>query len=496
MRCAQLRCVTLAGTVAVLLVSGCAVGPDYHRPATPAAETFTKEPLPEQTAGADIPGGAPQHWAPGQEISAQWWQAFHCDALNALIQEAFAANPSVAAAQAALHQANDLLAAQRGFYLPTVQASLAASRQKNPVGTIAPTLSSGAPVYTLYTSQLSVGYMLDVFGGNRRQVESLQAQAQMQRFVLEATYLTLSANVVTAAVQEAALRAQIEATERMIAIEREQLQIQQKALALGSIAVADVTAQEVLLAQTSAQLPPLRKQLALQRDALSALLGRIPAQQSGQTFELSAFSLPTELPLSLPSKLVEQRPDVRAAEEQLHAASANVGIAIADMLPQISLQAGAGGTATAFGQMFAAGNKFWTAGASLSQTLFAGGTLYHRERAAVDALDQAGAQYRATVIAAFQNVADALHALVFDAQSLQAARDAEEAAERSLNYARKAQEIGSISYLTLLNAEQSYQLAVVNRVQAQANRYADSAALFQALGGGWWNRVEAAAPSP
>jgi len=267
MRSARLRRATLAGTVAVLLVSGCAVGPDYRRPATPAAETFTSEPLPEHTAGADVPGGATQHWAPGQDISAQWWQAFHSDALNALIQEAFAANPNVAAAQAALHQANDLLAAQRGFYLPTVQASFAASRQKNPVGTIAPTLSSGAPVYTLYTSQLSVGYTLDVFGGNRRQVESLQAQAQMQRFALEASYLTLSANVVTAAVQEAALRAQIGATERMIAIEREQLQIQQKALALGSIAVADVTAQEVLLAQTSAQLPPLRKQLAVQRDA-------------------------------------------------------------------------------------------------------------------------------------------------------------------------------------------------------------------------------------
>jgi NodT family efflux transporter outer membrane factor (OMF) lipoprotein len=478
-------CVALA-----LLAGGCAVGPNYHRPATDTGEHYTRDPLPERTIGVDTPGGAEQHLAAGQDIPAQWWTAFHSEALDALVKEALRANPNVQAAQASLRQANDLVWAQRGFFFPTIQASFAPSRQRNPVGTLAPTLTSGAPVYNLYTSQLSVGYTLDLFGGNRRMVESLIAQEDMQRFELEATYLTLSASVVTTAIQEAALRAQIAATERMVAIESEQLQIMQHEVDLGAISVADATAQELVLAQTAAQLPPLRKQLAIERDALCALLGRLPAQEPAQMFELAQFTLPTEVPVSLPSRIVEQRPDVRAAEAQMHSASAQVGVAIADMLPQITLQAGLGGTATTIGEMFATGNKFWSAGANLSQTLFAGGTLYHRERAAVEALDAAGAQYRAAVVTAFQNVADTLHTLVFDAQALKANLEAEQAAERSFTYARKAQELGSVSYLTLLIAEQGYQQAVVNRVQAQANRYADTAALFQALGGGWWNRPD------
>ncbi len=481
------RRIAFAAGVA-FLVGGCAVGPDFHRPVTDAGERYTRDALPDHTDSAEAPGGAEQHFAAGQDISAQWWRAFHSEALNAMVKEAFRANPNVQAAQAALRQANELVWAQRGFFFPTVQASFAPSRQKNPVGTLAPTLSSGAPIYSLYTSQLSVGYTLDLFGGNRRMVESFAAQEDMQRFQLEATYLTLSTNVVTTAIQEAALRAQIAATERMVAVETEQLQIMQREVDLGAIAVSDATAQEVVLAQTAALLPPLRKQLAIERDALSALLGRLPMQEPSEMFELDKLSLPTELPLSLPSRIVEQRPDVRIAEEQMHSASAQVGVAIADLLPQITFQGTLGGTATTARQMFAAGNKFWTVGASLSQTLFAGGTLYHRERAAVDALDQAGAQYRSTVITAFQNVADTLHTLVFDAEALKANLKAEHSAEQSLTYARKAHEIGSVSYLALLNAEQAYQQAVVNRVQAQANRYADTAALFQSLGGGWWNR--------
>jgi NodT family efflux transporter outer membrane factor (OMF) lipoprotein len=321
-------------------------------------------------------------------------------------------------------------------------------------------------------------------------VESLAAQEAGQRYALEATYVTLSTNVVLAAVQEASLRAQIAATERMVAIETEQLQIMQREVDLGAISVSDATAQEVVLAQTAALLPPLRKQLAIQRDALCALLGKLPSQEPAATFEFTGLELPLDIPVSLPSQIVEQRPDVRMAEEQMHSASADVGVAIANMLPQISIDASIGGTSTSIAHMFAAGNKFWTEGATLSQTVFAGGTLYHREQAARDALDQAGAQYRSAVIAAFQNIADSLHAVVFDAEALKANRDAEQSAQRSLDYARKAQELGSVSYLQLLNAEQAYQQAVVNRVQAQANRYADTAALFQALGGGWWNRKE------
>ncbi len=478
-----------------VLLAACAAGPDFHRPATDAGQAFTATPLPDATAAADGPGGGAQHWSAEKDIAAQWWTAFHNPALNALVQEAFAANPDVQAAQAALHQATELVAAQRGAYFPQVQAGYAPTRQKNPVGTLAPTLASGAPIYNLYTAQLSVGYTLDVFGGNRRAVESLEAQADAQRFALEATYLTLSTNVVLAAVQEAGLRAQIAAVERVVQIAEQQLRIERRAVELGAIADADASAQEVLLAQSRAQLPALRKQLAVQRDALAALLGRLPAQPPDATFSFDALELPAELPLSLPASIVEHRPDVRAAEAQMHAACAQVGVATANLLPQITLSASLGGTATTPGAMFAVGDTFWSVGASLSQTLFAGGALVHRRRAAVDALDQAGAQYRATVIAAFQNVADTLHALVYDAQALQATADAQQAAERSLGYARTAQGLGAVSDLALLNAEQAYQQAVLARVQAQAARYADTAALFQALGGGWWNRATPGTPA-
>jgi NodT family efflux transporter outer membrane factor (OMF) lipoprotein len=473
---------------AALLGTGCAVGPDFRRPTTPSAAAFTRDKLPDTTAAAELHGGEAQHLVAGRDIPAEWWVAFRSAELDALIKQAFKANPNVQAAQAALHQAGELLAAQRAAFYPTLSAAFSPTRQQNATGTLAPTLNSGAPLFNLYTTQVSVGYTLDVFGGNRRQVESLAAQAESQRFLLEATYLTLSTNVVTTAVQEAALRAQIQALERIQAIETEQLQIMRRENELGAIAMSDVVAQEVVLAQSVAALPPLRKLLSVQRDELTALVGRLPNDEPDAIFDLDHLELPTELPLSLPSKLVEQRPDIRASEEQLHAATAEVGVAIADMLPQITLSGSWGGASTAIGSMFSSGNVFWSVGASLSQTLFAGGALYHRKQAAVDALDQAGAQYRATVIAAFQNVADTLHALTFDADALKANLDAEHAAERSLQLTRSAQEIGSVSYLALLTAEQAYQQAVVNRVQSQSSRLADTVALYQALGGGWWNR--------
>jgi NodT family efflux transporter outer membrane factor (OMF) lipoprotein len=472
------------------LLASCAVGPDFKRPSTDAGDSFTRTPLPETTAAAPVDAGAAQRLAFGQDIPAAWWTVFHSDGLDKLVRQAYAANPNVRSAQAALRQAQQLLAAQRGAYFPSADIGFAPTRQKNAVGTLAPTLNSGQPIFNLYTAQLSVGYTLDVFGANRRQVESLQAQAEQQRFLLEATYLTLGANVVATAIQEASLRAQIDVTDRIYRIEFEQLDILRRENDLGAIAATDVAAQEAVAAQTAASLPGLRKQLALTRDQLTALLGRLPRDEPDEVFELARLDLPVDVPVSLPSRLVEQRPDVRAAEAQMRAASAQVGVAIANMLPQLSVAATYGGVSTDIGRIFSPGDVFWTLGANLSQTLFDGGALYHRKQAAWDALDQAGAQYRSTVITAFQNVADTLQALVFDADALKASVDAERAADRSLGYMRKAHELGSVSYLALLNAEQVYQQAVIGRVQAQANRYADTAALFQSLGGGWWNGSE------
>jgi NodT family efflux transporter outer membrane factor (OMF) lipoprotein len=470
-----------------LLMAGCAVGPDFRRPAPPPVEGYTPEPLPEQSISAETTGGAMQRFVRDMDIPAQWWTLFRSEALNSLVEQSLKANPNLQAARAALRVAEENYRAQRGAFFPSVQASFAPTRQK-----VAPALSSplnsGASLFSLHTAQLSVSYAPDVFGGVRRQVENAAALAEAQRFELEATYLTLTSNVVAAAVQEAALRAQVAATEEIVTLVTEQVQLMQRQFELGAIAEANVITQRVVLAQAQASLAPLRKQLAQQRNLLTALAGAFPSEEVAQQFDFSTLALPVELPVSLPSKLVQQRPDVRAAEAGLHAASAEIGVATANMLPQFTINADVGSVASAMSSLFTSGSGFWTVAANVAQPVFQGGTLLHRRRAAEAAYDQAAAQYRATVIGAMQNVADALRALQHDAIALKAALDAKLLAEESLAIARRQLQLGDISYFALLTAEQAYFQTVLALVQAQANRYADTAALFQALGGGWWNR--------
>ena len=472
------------------------VGPDFVRPIPPNAEGYTATPLPATTASAATTGGEAQHFQPGKDIPAQWWTLFHSDPLNALIDEAIKANPNVQAAQAALRGARETVLAQQGGFWPSLLGGANASRSKNANGSVSSSSTSSSDVYNLYTAQLTVSYTPDVWGENWREVESLEAQAEAQRFQLEATTLTLTANVVSTAVAEAGLRAQITATREIMAIESELLEVLKKQFALGQIAEADVVAQQAVLAQAEQTLPPLERQLAQQRNALSALLGRMPTQQPEATFQLTSLQLPEDLPVSLPSRLVEQRPDVRQAEANFHAASAQVGVAIANRLPVINITANMGSTAPFVGGkqgLFTPGMGFWNLAGGLTEPLFDGFTLLHKERAARAAYEQAGAQYRSTVISAFQNVADALTALVMDAESLKAAVKAEKAASDSLIITRRQLELGSVSYLALLNAQQADLQARIILTQAQANRFADTAGLFQALGGGWWNRPEASA---
>ena len=483
----------VATVTAVVLASGCAVGPNFRRPTAPAVDRYTRQPSLPKTASADVAAGEEQRFVQNLDIPQQWWTLFESPPLNALIEKALRANPTLVTAQAALRQAMELVYAQQGFFYPTVQASFSPSRQKLSK-TIAPVLSMTTNLtYDLYTAQVTVGFTPDVFGGNRRQVESLRGLADSQRFLLEATYVTLTSNVVAAAVQEASLRAQIAATKDIIAISTRSLELLRRQFDLGFVARLDVAAQEAALAQMEQTLPPLRKQLEINRDLLTALAGRLPSDEPEERFELAALHLPQDLPVSLPSRLVEQRPDVRAAEEQLHAASAQIGVAIANRLPQFTLSGAYGGVATSFTQMFASGNPFWVVAGNVAQTLFAGGTLLHRQRAAEAAFEQAAAQYRSTVITAFQNVADTLYALQNDADSLKAALAAERAAKVTLDLTRTQQQLGYVNYLALLSAQQAYQQTLVTRVQAQASRLADTAALFQALGGGWWNLRDDAA---
>ena len=471
----------LAFGLAVALCS-CAVGPNFKRPDAPKVTSYAAQDQPPQT-GTDA-----QKLLPGQDIPAQWWTLFHSQPLDELIQQSLKSNPTLQAAQASLRAANESAAAQRGSYFPQIQAEYDFSRNRDPTGTLQPALNSGAPVYNLHTAQVSVSYLFDIFGLNRRQVESLEAQADSQRYQLEAAYLTLTSNVVNAAIQEASLRAQIAATQEMVNSGHESGSILRHQFGLGSVAETDVMAVESATANLEATLPPLQKQLAQQRHLLTALAGRFPSDEPTQKFELSDLTLPLEIPLSVPSDLVHQRPDILQAEAELHAATAQVGVATANLFPQIQLTATAGGTSTLLHQLFQSGNTFWTAGGSLSQTLFQGGALIHQRRAALATMDAAGAEYRAVVLAAFQNVADALTALQVDAEAVTANEKAATAAADTLKAIRHNVEIGLTSYLALLNAQQAYSQAVLNLAQARANRYSDTAALLQALGGGWWNR--------
>jgi NodT family efflux transporter outer membrane factor (OMF) lipoprotein len=464
------------------LIAAC-VGPNFKRPPPPSATRYTSGELPDRTASAEGPGGAAQKFLSGADVPRNWWTQFGSAELDELVTQALRANPQVLSAQAALRQAMENTAAQRGAYFPFVQGGFDATRNRDPTGVLQPNLASGAPVYSLYTPQVAVSYTPDLFGSNRRQVESLAAQAEAQRFQLDATYLTLTANVVTAAIQDAALRAQLAATQRVIVLEQQSLDVLKKELELGAIAGADVYAVEAALAQLQAMLPPLHRQLEVTRDQLAVLTGRIPADYQPLTLELDRLALPEDLPLGVPSQLVERRPDVRAAESQLHAATANVGVTIANILPQITITGDVGSTASLMSELFKAGTGFWNLGANGTLTVLDGGTAYHHVRAAYAALDQAGADYKTAVLTAFQNVADALHALDTDAEALEAASRAASAAEKSLAVTRRQLELGSVSYVSLLLGQQAYEQALISQIQARANRLEDTAALFQALGG-------------
>jgi len=480
--------VFLAAAV-LLLTAGCAVGPNFKRPAPPDVGGYTPNPISTTSSTPNVAGGEAQHLLEGSDIPGEWWTLFHSKPLNDLIERSLKVNPNLKAAQAALLVARENVLAQRGAYYPSVTGNFSATRAKSS-SNISPVTNTSALNYSLYTPQVSVSFVPDVFGLNRRTVESLGAQEQQARFALAATHITLSANVATGAIQEASLRAQIDATHELITINTNMLEILRIQFAKGYVSRLDVAAQEAQLAQVTATLPPLLKQLAQQRDLLAALSGGFPSQDLPEKFELSSLQLPQELPLSLPSQLVEQRPDVRQAEENLHSASAQIGIAVANRLPSFALTADAGSMAVVLGHLFTGGTGFWDLGASVAQPIFDGGTLLHRERAAKAAHTQAAEQYRSTVLIAFQNVADTLNALQQDADGLKAAAAAKDAAAVTLDLVRKQYQSGYVNYLGLLNAEQAYQQAVINLVQAQANRYADTAALFQALGGGWWHRPD------
>ncbi len=499
-------------TAACTLLASCAVGPDYERPALPASSGYGITPQPSATNAKAIDNGEEQRLAVGKDISHNWWTLFQSPALNALIEQAFAASPTIEIAQRALKVAQENVYAQQGYFFPTVQANYMPTRTKLPgnMGGNSPGVQgdgtyigayqgtpanqggtapyNGSTVFNFHTAQLTVGFTPDIFGLNRRAVESLQAQTDAQKLQLQAAYITLASNVVAAAVQDGMLRKQIDITKEMIAANETAVALVTRQQKSGYASELDLSMQESALGQVKQLLPPLQKQFEQNRDLLRVLVGRTQ-DQDVPAFDLASFKLPDELPLTLPSQLVEQRPDIQAAEQLLRAANAQIGVARAARFPQLSLSGSLGGTASNFNQMFWAGSGgFFELALNLAQPIFDGGTLMHREYAATEAQKQAAAQYRLTVITAFQNVADTLHAIKADAEAMRIANNLTAAAKKTYELSGRQHASGYLDRLALINAQQTYRQALLNTAQTQASRLGNTAALFQALGGGWWNK--------
>jgi NodT family efflux transporter outer membrane factor (OMF) lipoprotein len=480
-----------AASLIALSMAGCAVGPDFKKPAPPAVAAYTDHPLAETAATPGVAGGEAQRFVAGADISGDWWTLFHSRPLNDLIDQALANNHDLKAAQAAVVAAHETTLAQRGAYYPNVSAGFSATRQRTS-GALAPTPSTNAVEYSLLTPSVSVAYVPDVFGLNKRTIEGLKAQEQATRYQMVAAHLTLTSNLANAVIQYASLQTQADATRELVAINSKIVDALKYQVSKGYAGGLDLAAQQAQLAAAVATLPPLVKQLAQQRDAIAVLVGRFPSEAKIADFDLAGLQLPADLPLTLPSTLVAQRPDVLQAEANLHAASAQIGVATANRLPNIQLGATAGTSGLAVGQVFGPGSGFWTIGAEIAAPIFDGGALKHQQGAAKAAYVQADEQYRSTVLTAVQNVADTLVAIEQDAEGLKAAAAASDAAKVTLDLSQRQYKDGYAGYLSVLSAEQAWQQARIALVQAQASRYADTVALFQALGGGWWSRPDLA----
>jgi len=458
----------------------CAVGPNFARPNPPASQRYTSEEQPSRTVAAE---GAVQHFTPGAKITVDWWHLFDCPALNTVLTQAFARNPTLQAAQAALRQSQDNLRAGYGIFYPQIGASFQPSRQQFSPARFGENTSPS--IFNLYTLSATVGYVLDIWGGERRTVEGLGAQAEAQYYNEEGSYLTLAGNVINTIVAEAAYAGEIEATEQLISFLEQQEGITAAQIRGGTVAYANLLSIQSQLATAEASLPPLQQQLAHSRHLLATLMGQEPADAPTLEVSFSELTLPRDLPVSLPSTLVRERPDVMVAEAQLHYASAQIGVATAAMLPSFTLNATYGYNTTSLYNLFGSNAEFWTLGAGIASPLIQGPTLWYQRKAAIDAYQQALGIYRQTVLAALAQVADVLDALQHDAQTLKAQSEALGASAEALRLIDANYKAGTVNYLDVLIADYQYQEAHLGYIQALGQRFQDTTALFVALGGGW-----------
>lgn len=479
------RIIYKAGSFSFLAAGllGCTVGPDFQLPKAAQSDSYSPH---SKVVGE---GEDTQKFLQKADISAQWWHVFQSEALNKLIAQGISRNKTLLAAQSALRVAQRNFRAEVGTdTYPSVDLNLGYQRQK---GSNASSGSDDSPItFNLYNVAVNASYTPDVFGASYRKIESALSDVEQQQFTVEATYLTLTANIVTSAITEASLRAQIQAATKIVEAQEKILHLVQEQWKLGAVSQQDVLKQKMNLEQARAALSPLEYNLAQVRNALSVLIGSLPNEvHLLPVFTLEDLHLPKDLPLTIPSQLIRQRPDIRVAEAQLHKASAQVGIATANLYPALTLTGAYGSQAAESKHLFNSVTTIWSLGVNLLQPIFHGFALTEKKEAAVEGYKQALAQYQQTVLQSFQNVADTLWALEYDAKKFTAQKEAQTHAQNILNVTQEQFKLGAVAYGTLLSAEIQYQQAVINKVQAQAARFNDTAALFQALGGGWWNRV-------
>ena len=467
----------------VALLAGCAVGPDFKEPAAPDGKGYTEDGIPN----TKVPDGKEQEqrFVLGKKITGDWWQLFHANRLNAVLEQAIAGNQNIIAARATLAQAREVVAQAKGPLYPQVDLSSGVSRQQ--VSEAALGLPGVTPPFNIYSIGPTVSYSLDPFGGNRRRVEQQEATAVYQAYQLDAAYLTLTGNAVTQALNIASARAQIKAVESIIKDDQENLRLVNSEFQAGEATQIDVEIATSQLEADRTLLPPLRQQVSVARHALSILLGRLPADWVPPDFDLAEFTLPDELPVTLPSDLVRQRPDILASEAQLHAASAAIGVATAQLYPNINLSASFTQEALATSVLFTPASSAWTIGAQLLAPIFHGGALEAQKQAAVDAFDGALATYKETVLTSFGQVADVMEALSHDAELLEAQRRALEAADRNLKLTQTTYQYGNVGVLQVLDAQRLAEQARLGYVRATAQRYLDTVQFLTAMGGGWWD---------
>ncbi|HEX7932919.1 MAG TPA: efflux transporter outer membrane subunit [Paraburkholderia sp.] len=469
--------------IGALALSGCAVGPDFHTPATPDAQTYTRDALPTHTVASNAPAGSAQTFTAASRALPMWWLQFQSDTLNRLVDEALRQSPTLAQAQAKLIEARENYTALSGAtQLPRVDATLSGARQKvDPAAFGIPNVQNPGP-FSLFNASVSVSYAFDIFGAHRRELEASMAQVDYEAYELDAARLSIAGNVVSTAVRRASLQQQIALTQLLTDAQAHRLSIMEARLVAGGVAQLDVRSQRTLLAQTRASLPPLATQLAAADHQLATLIGTTPSKAEFDELTFDALHLPLDIPLTLPSTLARARPDIRASEALLNQASANIGVATANLYPQFALSAGIGSERTRIRDIVN-GLNIWNIGLNLTQPIFHGGELHAKKRAAQAAYEAALASYRQTVLEALQQVADSLTALQNDAQELQARAEAAEQAQASLSVARRQYAVGGISQFSLLDAERQVLQTAIDQTRAEANRFTDTAALFQALGG-------------